>query len=137
MVLLIAGMTCGLCALAVAVVLHLRLPGWLALSGLASMTEERRSRIAVHPLRRGLSVLFYAVSLAFFVASSLLYARILAPPRFVLLLVPVLFLCVNLVLVIFRIHDSNARSPSARKAAGIFLILVNALFICFFALLLP
>lgn len=137
MFLLIAGMTCGLCTLAAAVVLQFRLPGWLVLSGLASMTEERRTGIAIHPLRRGLSVLLYAVSVAFFVAGALLYARILSPTLFVRLLVPVLFLGSNLVMVLFRIHDSNSRSPPARKAFFLFLVLVNAVFICFYSLLLP
>ena len=137
MVLLIVGMTCGFVALAAAVVLHFRLPGWLALSGLASMKEERRSRVAVNSLRRHLSILFYAVAAVFFAASSLLYVRVLDPISFLRVLVPSSFLCVNLVMVIFRVHDSNDRSPSARKSARIFLFLVNALFLCFFALLAP
>jgi len=137
MVLLIVGLTCGLCALIAAVVLQFRLPGWLPLSGLASMTEERRSHVAVHSLRRHLSILFYAVAAVFVAAASLLYARVLDPISFLRVLVPSSFLCVNLVMVIFRIHDSNDRSPSARKSARIFLFLVNALFLCFFALLAP
>jgi len=137
MVLLIAGMTCGLCSLSAAVILHFSLPGWTALSGLSSMPEERKARVAVRPLRRALSALFYAVAAAFFAASSLLFARILDPLSFLRVIVPSLFLCVNIVLLIFRIHDSNDRSPSARKTARIFVFLVNALFICFFALLAP
>lgn len=101
------------------------------------MPEERRARVAVRPLRRALSILFYAVAAAFFAASFLLYAHILDPLSFLRVIVPALFLCVNIVMIIFRIHDPNDRSPSARKTARLFVVLVNALFICFFALLAP
>lgn len=129
MVLLITSIACGLLSACAAVILQFRLTFWMFLSGLHSISPEKKANIDIHRLRRRLSVLLYFLSFSLIGGSLFLYLKVITELVAIPLFIGVIFFVFNGVYFLYRKFDRNAYSDKARRASRFFLIAVDLFFV--------
>ncbi len=135
MVLLIISTVLGSAAFVVGIVLQLSLPTWQFFSGIASFPASRRENIVIPKLRRRLSMLFYGVGIAF-LSGALLLAVKTVTPEMVFMVYPLIILAAaDMVWILYRVYDKNTYSPQFRSAALVSIILFNAAYFVWYAII--
>ena len=129
MALLITGALCGLLACIAALVLQFQLPGWLFLTGLHRMDSTKRSLIDIHPLRRRLSILFYALSAGFLLGSIFLSAKMIKESVLLPFLIVLSLVVFNLFWFCYRKYDRNTYAKEALRAGRFFLLTIDLMFL--------
>ncbi|HPO02989.1 MAG TPA: hypothetical protein PL077_06560 [Treponemataceae bacterium] len=129
MVALIVCALCSFSALAAALILQFRLPGWELLAGVLRLDLDHRARIDVRALSRLLSLVFWFVSFAFAASAVVLYTKAafwdeILPFQFLSLL-----LAFNGFWFVYRRCDHNEYSEALRKLGRGLWAAINLLFL--------
>lgn len=135
MVLLVTSAVLGSAAFAVGVILQLSLPCWQFFSGIGSFAPARRENVAVPKLRRRLSILFYGVGGVFLSGAILLAVKTVTPEILFFVYPLILLAALDAFWILFRIYDKNPYPPHIRNAALVFLLLLNAVFSVWYAII--
>jgi len=129
MALLITGSLCGLLACIAALVLQFQFPGWMFLAGLHRIDSTKRSLIDIHPLRRRLSILFYALSAGFLLGSIFLSAKMIKESVLLPFLIVLSLVVFNLFWFCYRKYDRNTYAKEALRAGRFFLLTIDLMFL--------
>lgn len=128
MVLIVAGTLCGIVSGIIALILQFKLPLWERLAGFAGLSAEYRANVELQPLRRRLSVIFYAVALGFLagtiaVAIKSVSSRVVMPLFAALVLV-----AFDAMTLAWRRFDRNARERARVRGDRLILSLTHIAF---------
>ena len=129
MALLVTGALCGLLACIAALALQFQLPGWMFLAGLHRLDSTKRSLIDIHPLRRRLSILFYALSAGFLLGSIFLSAKMIKESVLLPFLIVLSLVVFNLFWFCYRKYDRNTYAKEALRAGRFFLLTIDLMFL--------
>ena len=129
MIVLFACSICGIAAFCIAIILQFSIPSWRFFSGLSRIKTSDLKNIDVQRLRRSLSILMYLLSALFFAGAILFYIKSISYA----LLLPMLHCAILLVFngfwFFYRQFDHNKYPARVRKAALVFWISANVVFL--------
>lgn len=129
MIVLFACSFCGLVAFFIAIILQFRIPSWRFFSGLSRFKEADLTKIDVHRLRRRLSVLMYLLSAFFFAGAILFYIKTISYALLIPMLHGAVLLIFNGFWFCYRHFDHNRYPARVRRAALLFWISANIVFL--------
>lgn len=129
MVLIVAGTLCGLFSALIALVLQFRLPLWERLAGFSALKADYRARVDLQPLRRRLSVIFYAVALGFLGGTISVAIKSLSPKIAMPLFAALILLAFDSMLLAWRRYDKNEREAAQKRGTRLLVALTHVFFV--------